>query len=166
MPKAITDRLGWCSVGDAASEEYIRTYQKLTSQVQSKVAKFMRGAMEKRLPDVAGEDYMLDKLMAFLKSRCPGNLEKEFEMEWIRTRKGLETFNASVEEAEVPKSVRKSRLSITRDRVCVFFLNMSSNPDASATVEYGWDLPFAEPATVWAEKPSGADVHNDHASRT
>ena len=71
-----------------------------------------------------------------------------------------------LEEADVLKSVRKSRLSIYRDRFCVFFLNMSVDPDLSHSVEYGWDMPPAASSTVVAVKPSGSDFHSDHASRS
>lgn len=71
-----------------------------------------------------------------------------------------------LEEAHVLKSVRKSRLSIYRDRFCVFVLNMSVEPDSSHSVEYGWDMPPAASSTVVAVKPSGFGPYSDPASRS
>ena len=36
VPKFITDRMGWWSIGSEASEEYIRTYRALIAKVQEK----------------------------------------------------------------------------------------------------------------------------------
>ena len=36
VPKSVTDRMGWWSIGSEASEEYIRTYRSLIAKVQEK----------------------------------------------------------------------------------------------------------------------------------
>ena len=63
VPKAITDRLGWWSVGADASDGYIRTYRTLIAKVQEKVAGAIKEAWgSSKHPDVFGENYVLEEL--------------------------------------------------------------------------------------------------------
>ena len=60
VPKTVTDRIGWWSVGGEASEGYIRTYRTLIAKVQEKVATTIRqAAAGKNIEDTFGENYVL-----------------------------------------------------------------------------------------------------------
>jgi hypothetical protein len=45
------------------------------------------------------------------------------------------------EEADLRKPAFPSRLSVSRDRLCAFNLNMLQNPDGTVDAIYGWDAP-------------------------
>lgn len=113
LPKAIADRLGWWAVGDAASEEYIRTYRMLAAKVQENVGKFVRHALNKDCPDVIGEDFVREKLEEHLKDACPAGRVEGFEGSWASFRESLTTFRAEdkaedkvTEEKAAPKWAR------------------------------------------------------------
>ena len=73
VPKSITDRMGWWSIGSEASEEYIRTYCSLIAKVQEKIATTMREAIkEKNREDVFGENYVLEDLEECLQAKDTG----------------------------------------------------------------------------------------------
>ena len=42
------------------------------------------------------------------------------------------------EEAELRKPVIRSRLSVSRDRLCAFYFNMHENSDGTVNAIYGW----------------------------
>ena len=80
VPKAITDRLGWWSVGAEASEGYIRSYRILISKVQEKVAKTIRDAWGvSNNPDVFGENYILEELKDRILKKKSQYPEKEID---------------------------------------------------------------------------------------
>ena len=71
VPKDVTNRLGYWSVGAEASELYIRTYKLLVAKVQSTVATFIREALQAQstegaFPDLFGEKAFAEELRKFL----------------------------------------------------------------------------------------------------
>ena len=69
VPKTVTDRMGWWSVGAEASEGYIRTYRTLIAKVQEKVAQTIREAATGRTKeDIFGENYVLEDLETLIRS--------------------------------------------------------------------------------------------------
>jgi hypothetical protein len=77
VPKAVTDKLGWWSVG-AASEDYIRSYRVLIAKVQSNVASFIRAALKPdgSTTDIFGEAMVLEEMNTFIRSKNPSITEE------------------------------------------------------------------------------------------
>ena len=72
VPKSVTDRMGWWSVGSEASDGYIRTYRSLIARVQEKVACTIRSALEGHsTEDTFGEEYVLEDLKVILVLKYP-----------------------------------------------------------------------------------------------
>ncbi len=87
VPKPITDKMGWWAVGQHASEEYIRTYRVLISQVQQQVAIFIRAGLANRTtPDIFGEDMVIVDLAKFVHSMIPDTSKGEIMLQLNKFR--------------------------------------------------------------------------------
>ena len=100
VPKSITDRLGWWSVGETASEEYIRTYRVLIAKVQAKAAAFVRRAQSTEMPDLVGENFVLGRLREVLEDRCPAGRVEGLQRSWNLLEEGLKYFKGKEEQVE------------------------------------------------------------------
>jgi hypothetical protein len=79
--------MGWWAVGQHASDEYIRTYRVLISQVQGQVAKFVRSSLEDpSTPDVFGEDWVISDLTKFIQAKIPSASDEEVKRQMNKLR--------------------------------------------------------------------------------